>query len=47
MRMIVAAVKGEKTACKGGVNYIDTVLVTPANAKTYYNSDKSYVQSAP
>ena len=47
MQMIVAAVKGDKTACKGGVNYIDTVLVTPANAKSYYRPDKSYVQSAP
>jgi ribose transport system substrate-binding protein len=47
MQMIVAAVKGDKTACKGGTNYIDTVLVTPANAKQYYRPDKSYVQSAP
>jgi ribose transport system substrate-binding protein len=47
MDMIVAAVKGEKSACPGGIHYIDTVLVTPENAKTYYRPDKSYVQAAP
>jgi ribose transport system substrate-binding protein len=47
MDMIVAAVKGEKTACPGGTHYVETVLVTPENAKTYYRPDKSYVQSAP
>ena len=47
MDMIVAAVKGDKSACPGGVHYVDTVLVTPENAKSYYRPDKSYVQSAP
>ena len=47
MDMIVAAVKGEKAACPDGVHYIQTVLVTPENAKNYYRADKSYVQSAP
>jgi ribose transport system substrate-binding protein len=47
MNMIVAAVKGEKAACPDGVHYIETVLVTPENAKSYYRTDKSYVQSAP
>jgi ribose transport system substrate-binding protein len=46
MDMIVAAVKGEKSACPGGVHYVDTVIVTPETAKTYYRPDKSYVQSA-
>lgn len=47
MQMVVAAVKGDKSACPGGIHYVDTVLVTPENAKTYYRPDKSYVQSAP
>jgi ribose transport system substrate-binding protein len=47
MDMIVAAVKGDKSACPGGVHYVETVLVTPENAKSYYRPDKSYVQSAP
>jgi hypothetical protein len=46
MDMIVAAVKGDKAACPDGVHYIQTVLVTPENAKSYYRTDKSYVQSA-
>jgi ribose transport system substrate-binding protein len=46
MDMIVAAVKGDKSACPGGTHYVDTVLVTPENAKTYHRPDKSYVQSA-
>jgi ribose transport system substrate-binding protein len=47
MDMIVAAVKGDKSACPGGIHYVETVVVTPENAKTYYRPDKSYVQSAP
>jgi ribose transport system substrate-binding protein len=47
MDMIVAAVKGDKSACPDGIHYIKTVLVTPQNAKDYYRADKSYVQSAP
>jgi ribose transport system substrate-binding protein len=47
MDMVVAAVKGDKSACPGGVHYVETVIVTPENAKTYHRPDKSYVQSAP
>ena len=47
MDMIVAAARGDKSACPGGIHYVETVLVTPENAKSFYRPDKSYVQSAP
>jgi ribose transport system substrate-binding protein len=48
MRMIVAAVKGQtqSAVCPGGTHYIDTVLVTPQNAKQYYRPDKTYIQAS-
>jgi ribose transport system substrate-binding protein len=43
VRMAVAAVKGDESACSGGTNYIDSVLVTPENAEKYYDPDKPFV----
>ena len=43
VKMAVAAVKGQKSACPGGTNYIDSVLVTPENAKEHYDPDKPFV----
>jgi len=47
MKMIVAAVKKEPQAsvCPGGTHYIDTVVVTPQNAKQYYHADETYIRA--
>ncbi len=47
MQMLAAAMKGDHSGCAGGTRYVQTVLVTPENAKQYYNPAHSYVQSAP
>lgn len=45
VKLAVAAIKGnEKTVCPTGTDLIHTPLVTPANAKTYYNPNLTHVQ---
>lgn len=45
LKLAVAAVKGqEKSVCPTGTDLIHTPLVTPANAKTYYNTNLTHVQ---
>lgn len=47
VQMAVAAIKNHKAACPTGTNYIDTPIVTPANAKKYYNPKLTHVQIPP
>jgi ribose transport system substrate-binding protein len=44
VKMAVAAVKGDESACSGGTHYIDSVLVTPENAEKYYDPDIPFVR---
>ncbi|MHB1010681.1 MAG: sugar ABC transporter substrate-binding protein [Propionibacteriaceae bacterium] len=46
VKMALAAVNGDKSACSGGTNYIKTTLVTPDNASTYYKASDTYVRAA-
>lgn len=45
MKMIVAAVDGksQSAVCPGGVDYVHTVVVTPANVDKYYRPNATYV----
>lgn len=43
VKMAVAAIKGNKSACAGGTHYVKSVLVTPENAKKYYDPKKPFV----
>lgn len=47
VKKIVAAVKGtpKAQACPGSIDYVKTIVATPANAKKYYDPKLSYVQS--
>jgi ribose transport system substrate-binding protein len=47
VRQALAGVKGtpKESSCPGGVSYIKTIVVTPQNAKKYFNPKLSYVQS--
>lgn len=45
VKLAVAAVKGQqKSACPTGIDLVHTPLITPANAKTYYNPKLTHVQ---
>lgn len=45
VKLVVAAVKGqENSVCPTGTDLIDTPLVTPHNAKQYYNAKLTHVQ---
>lgn len=46
VKMALAAVNGDKSACSSGTNYIKTTLVTPENANTYYKASDTYVRAA-
>lgn len=43
VKMAMAAIDGDKSACSGGTHYIKSVLVTPENAKEHYDPDKPFV----
>lgn len=47
VEMALAAVKGtpKDQVCPGGTKYVETVVVTPQNARTYYDSGKTFIQS--
>lgn len=46
VKMALAAINGDKSACSSGTNYIKTTLVTPDNASTYYKASDTYVRAA-
>jgi ribose transport system substrate-binding protein len=43
--LALSAYKHESGACPGGTKYIDTTVVTPQNAKTYYKAEDTYVRA--
>jgi ribose transport system substrate-binding protein len=43
--MALSAYNKDSDACKGGTKYIQTTVVTPDNASTYYNAEDSYVRA--
>ncbi len=43
VKMAVAAINGDDSACSGGTHYIKSVLVTPENVKEHYDPDKPFV----
>lgn len=45
VKMAVAAANNDRTACPGGTYYIKTTLVTPENAKQYYDPTQTYVRA--
>ncbi|MFC7849687.1 sugar ABC transporter substrate-binding protein [Arthrobacter sp. NPDC057388] len=45
VRMAVAAVKGDQAQCPGKTKYIDTTVVTPADAAKYYVPEDTYVRA--
>lgn len=45
VKMAVAAVQGQTDACPGGTFYIDTTLVSTANAADYYIEGDTYVRA--
>jgi ribose transport system substrate-binding protein len=47
VKMAVAAYNHQKSACPTGIEYIKTTVVTPQNAKKYYNPHLTYVRAHP
>lgn len=45
VKMAVAAIHGDRSACPGGTYYIKTTLVTPDNARQYYDPSQTYVRA--
>ncbi|BCW50390.1 D-ribose ABC transporter substrate-binding protein (plasmid) [Arthrobacter sp. StoSoilB13] len=45
VRMAVAAVQGDQAQCPGKTKYIDTTVVTPADAAKYYVPGDTYVRA--
>jgi ribose transport system substrate-binding protein len=45
VKMAVAAYDKDPKACPSKTNYVPTTLVTPANAKTFYNPHETYVRA--
>lgn len=45
VRMAIAAVKGDQAQCPDKTKYIDTTVVTPADAAKYYVSGDTYVRA--
>lgn len=42
VQMALAAIKGDASACPGGTHFVESVLVTPQNAKDYYKADRTF-----
>jgi len=47
VKMAIAAHNKDTTACPTKTNYVDTTVVTPADAKQYYKPVDTYVRAAP
>ncbi|WP_026536928.1 sugar ABC transporter substrate-binding protein [Arthrobacter sp. 9MFCol3.1] len=45
VRMAIAAAKGDQSQCPGKTNYIETTVVTPADAAKYYVPTDTYVRA--
>ena len=45
VRMAIAAVKGDQAQCPDKTKYIDTTVVTPADAAKYYVPGETYVRA--
>ena len=45
IKMAVAAYNKDASACPLKTNYVQTVVVTPANAHKYYKTDETYVRA--
>lgn len=45
VQMALSSYKKDKGACPGGTKYIQTTVVTPQNAKTYYKPEDTYVRA--
>lgn len=45
VRMAIAAVNGDQAQCQGKTKYIDTTVVTPADAAKYYVPADTYVRA--
>jgi ribose transport system substrate-binding protein len=43
--MALNAYNQDGSACAGGTKYIETTVVTPENARTYYNAKDTYVRA--
>jgi len=46
IKMAVAGYDKNPTACPSKTNYVQTVVVTPADAKTYYKPGETYVRAS-
>ena len=46
IKMAVAGYDKDPKACPSKTNFVQTVVVTPADAKSYYNSNETYVRAA-
>lgn len=46
VKMAVAGYNKDAKACPTKTNYVQTTVVTPANAKEYYNPNETYVRAA-
>jgi len=46
VKMALEAVNGNAGACPDGTLFIETTLVTPDNAETYYKAEDTYVRAA-
>jgi hypothetical protein len=44
--MAVAAQGGDQGACPGGTNYVQTIVVTPETAATYFDPNETYVRAS-
>lgn len=45
VQMVLDAIKGNKSSCPGGAKYTENVLITPENAKQFYDPNISYYYS--
>jgi ribose transport system substrate-binding protein len=45
VKMALAAYNHDPKACPSKMNYVPTTVVTPANAKKYYNPNETYVRA--
>lgn len=44
VKMALAAYRGDKSSCPSGTKYVRTTVVTPQNARHYYNPNLTHVQ---
>lgn len=45
IEMAVAAHGGDQAACPGGTNYVQTIVVTPETAASYFDPNETYVRA--